>query len=134
MATVDVLIPTMGRPTALAITLTSLLGQTFRDFDVVVSDQSDDDATVRSEELQVLFDALRWHGHRVEVHRRPERRGMAEQREFLLGRARAPYAHCVDDDVILDPPVMERMLGVLRREGLRVRGARARRRSEGSSG
>src|SRR5438067_5987651 len=63
MATVDVLIPTVGRPTALAITLTSLLGQTFRDFDVVVSDQSEDEVAAGSEELQVLFDALRWHGH-----------------------------------------------------------------------
>jgi hypothetical protein len=64
-----------------------------------------------------VFDALGWHGHRVEIHHRPERRGMAEQRVFLLGRAAAPYAHFVDDDVILDPPVMERMPGVLRQEG-----------------
>lgn len=117
MATIDVLIPTMRRPTALAITLTSLLGQTFRDFDVVVSDQSEDETIMRTEELQVVFDALRWHGHRVEVHHRPERRGMAEQRDFLLGRSGAPYAHFVDDDVILDPPVMQRMLEVLSQEG-----------------
>jgi glycosyltransferase involved in cell wall biosynthesis len=117
MATIDVLIPTLRRPTALAITLTSLLGQTFRDFDLVVSDQSEDGAALASEELQVVLDTLRWHGHRVEVHNRPERRGMAEQRDFLLGRARAPFVHFLDDDVILDPPVMERMLGVLRAEG-----------------
>lgn len=38
MASVDVLIPTYRRKTGLAIVLTSLLGQTFTDFDVVVSD------------------------------------------------------------------------------------------------
>jgi glycosyltransferase involved in cell wall biosynthesis len=118
MATVVVLIPTMGRRTALAITLTSLLGQTFRDFDVVVADQTPDlGESAASTEVETLLEALRWHGHRVEVHHRPERRGMAEQRDFLLSRAGAPYAHFLDDDVLLDPPVMERMLSVIRREG-----------------
>lgn len=118
MTTSDVLIPTMGRRTALAITLTSLLGQTFRDFAVVIADQTPDPAeSSGSSEVAVLVDALRWHGHRVEIHHRPDRRGMAEQRDFLLSRTDAPYAHFLDDDVLLDPPVMERMLGVIRREG-----------------
>ncbi len=41
MAQLDVLIPTFDRPAALAVTLTSLIGQTQRDFRVVISDQSD---------------------------------------------------------------------------------------------
>lgn len=118
MATVDVLIPTMGRPAALAVTLTSLLGQTFTDFDVVIADQTPEpDALPGAVELRTVLDALRWHGHRAELHHRPERRGMAEQRDFLLSRAGAPYVHYIDDDVLLDPPVMERMLRVLREEG-----------------
>jgi GT2 family glycosyltransferase len=117
MATVDVLIPTMNRKAALAMTLTSLLGQRFDDFDVVISDQSPEHPCLESPEVQNAVDALRWHGHRVEVHHRPERRGMAEQRHFLLTRAHAPYAHYIDDDVILEPGVMERMLRVLREEG-----------------
>ncbi len=43
MALVDVLIPTRGRKTGLAIVLASLNGQTFTDFDVVISDQTPDD-------------------------------------------------------------------------------------------
>lgn len=117
MATVDVLIPTLARKTGLAITLTSLLGQTFRDFDVIVADQTPEaEAYLDSIEVRSLLDALRWHGRRVETHRRPQRRGMAEQREFLLGRARAPYVHFLDDDVLLDPPVMERMVRVIRQD------------------
>ncbi len=117
MATVDVLIPTCRRKTGLAIVLTSLLGQTFTDFDVIVSDQTEDDAAyLDSIEIQTLVRALRWHGHRVTLHRHLPRRGMAEQRQFLLEQSRAPYVHYLDDDVLLDPPVMERMLGVLRAE------------------
>jgi glycosyltransferase involved in cell wall biosynthesis len=118
MALVDVLIPTCRRKTGLAVVLTSLLGQTFTDFDVVVSDQTDHAGVyLDSVEIQTLVRALRRRGHRVDLHRHLPRRGLAEQRHFLLDRARAPYVHYLDDDVLLDPPVMARMLGVLRAEG-----------------
>lgn len=119
MALVDVLIPTCGRKTGLAITLTSLLGQQMTDFDVVVSDQTDEDASyLESIEIQTLVRALRWHGHHVALHRHLPRRGMAEQRAFLLRQSHAPYVHYLDDDVLLDPPAMRRMLDTLRAEGV----------------
>jgi glycosyltransferase involved in cell wall biosynthesis len=118
MATVDVLIPTFRRKTGLAVVLTSLLGQTFTDFDVIISDQTDDDeAYLESREIDTLIRALRWRGHRVETHRHLPRQGMAEQRQFLLEQSRAPYVHYLDDDVLLDPPVLGRMLDTLRAEG-----------------
>src|SRR5919202_2681956 len=97
VATVDVLIPTYGRKTGLAVVLTSLLGQTFTDFDVIVSDQTEDDEVyLDSIEIDVLVRALRWHGHQVTLHRHLPRRGMAEQRQFLLEQSRAPYVHFID--------------------------------------
>ncbi len=117
MALVDVLIPTYRRKTGLAVVLTSLLGQTFTDFDVTISDQTPEgEDYLESIEIATLVRALRWRGHRVMLHRRPRPRGMAEQRQFLLERSRAPYAHYLDDDVLLDPPVLERMLTVLQCE------------------
>ncbi len=41
MATVDVLIPTFTRPSALAVTLTSLVGQTFGDLRIIIADQTE---------------------------------------------------------------------------------------------
>ena len=117
MSLIDVLIPTFGRKTGLAVVLTSLLGQTFTDFDVIISDQTKDDETyLNSIEIVTLIQALRWHGHRVTLHRHLPRRGLAEQRQFLLEQSKAPYIHFLDDDVLLDPPVMERMLRVLQHE------------------
>jgi len=118
LATTDVLIPTADRKTGLAVVLTSLLGQTYTDFDVIVSDQTPEDrAYFDSIEIQTLVQALRWHGHHVQLHRHLPRRGLAEQRQFLLEQSRAPYVHFLDDDVLLDPPVLERMHAVLRAEG-----------------
>ena len=117
MALIDVLIPTYRRKTGLAVVLTSLLGQTFRDFNVIISDHTEEESYLDSIEIATLVRALRWHGHRVALHRHLPRRGLAEQRQFLLEQSRAPYVHYLDDDVLLDPPVMERMLRVLQAEG-----------------
>ncbi|MBE3558469.1 MAG: glycosyltransferase family 2 protein [Ktedonobacteraceae bacterium] len=117
MALVDVLIPTCGRKTGLAVVLTSLLGQTFTDFAVIISDQTPEEQIyLDSVEIQTLVRALRWHGHYVELHRHLPRRGMAEQRQFLFERSQARYIHFLDDDVLLDPPVMQRMLSVMQQE------------------
>ncbi len=117
MALVDVLIPTYKRKTGLAVVLTSLLGQTFTNFNVVISDQTPDEAAyLDSIEIETLVRALRWHGHSVTQHRHFPRHGLAEQRQFLLEQSNAPYVHYLDDDVLLDPPVMERMLSVLEAE------------------
>ncbi|HCI81864.1 MAG TPA: glycosyl transferase [Ktedonobacter sp.] len=117
MALVDVLIPTYHRKTGLAMVLTSLLGQTFSDFNVIVSDQThEEDYYFDSIEIQTAVRALRWHGHEVTLHHHLPRRGLAEQRQFLLEQSCAPYVHFLDDDVLLEPEVMQRMVSVLQHE------------------
>ncbi len=114
--TVDILIPTYNRPTALAVTLTSLIAQTYRDFRVVISDQTEDTNPAESGEVQAVLRVLRTHGHHVEVHKHLPRRGIAEQRQFLLDQATAPYVLFLDDDLILEPYVVERMLTAIKEE------------------
>ena len=118
MARVDVLIPTYRRPEALAVTLTALGGQTMRDIRIVISDQTEDcDVFAAAECLVPVLRMLRATGTEVETHRHLPRQGLAEQRDFLLSRASAPYALYIDDDVILEPRVVQRLLEVIEREG-----------------
>jgi glycosyl transferase family 2 len=112
---VDILIPTFRRLAALAVTLTSVMAQAHREFRLVISDQSDDSAFATGEVLAVVR-LLRARGHVVEALTHLPRRGMAEQRQFLLERAIAPYALFLDDDVILEPDVVARMLRVIEQE------------------
>jgi GT2 family glycosyltransferase len=114
---VDVLIPTCERPAALAVTLTSLIAQTLPDFRVVVSDQTENGEGADAGEVRAAVRVLRAHGRPVEIHQHLPRRGMAEQRQFLLDQARAPYALFLDDDLILEPDVVERMHRAIREEG-----------------
>jgi glycosyltransferase involved in cell wall biosynthesis len=115
--TIDVLIPTYRRPAALAVTLATLLGQTFRDFRVIVSDQTEEYDTAECGEVKAVLRVLEAHGHAPIVHKHLPRRGLAEQRGFLLDQATAPYVLFSDDDLIFEPDALERMLTAIREEG-----------------
>jgi GT2 family glycosyltransferase len=112
----DILIPTFERPAALAVTLTSLAAQTRRDFRVVISDQSAVGDAASEKEVQAAQRVLELHGCPVEIVKHLPPRGMAEQRQFLLDQAQAPYALFLDDDLIVEPYVIELMLGAIARE------------------
>ncbi|WP_315788828.1 glycosyltransferase family A protein [Fischerella sp. JS2] len=114
--TVDILIPTYNRPAALAVTLTSLLAQTYRNFRVIISDQTEDSNPVESGEVQAVLRVLRAYGHHIEVHKHLPRRGIAEQRQFLLDQATAPYVLFLDDDLILEPYVVAQILTAIKEE------------------
>ncbi len=117
MHALDVLIPTYRRPAALAVTLTSLTAQTLPDFRVVVSDQTEDEDTTATGEVQTPVRLLRARGRAVELHRHLPRRGLAEHRQYLLEQARAPYALFLDDDVLCEPDLLARLLRVMRAQG-----------------
>lgn len=109
---VDVLVPTAGRPAALAVTLGGLLAQEVP-LRIVVSDQTPERPGYDAPEPAAILRALRLHGSHVELHHRPQRRGIAEQRAFLLSRATGDAALFLDDDVLLAPGAVTRMLDAL---------------------
>lgn len=115
-ATVDVLIPTCNRPGALAMTLASLAAQTVQGMRIVVSDQSDGDGVLELPEIQAALRFLRATGHAVDTMRHLPRLGMAEQRAFLLLQVSAPYCLFIDDDVLLENDLTERLLGAIREQ------------------
>lgn len=113
---IDVLIPTYNRAAALAVTLTSLAAQTERDFRVVISDQSDQEDMAENGVVKAVLSLLLVHGQEVEVFKHLPRKGLAEQRQFLLDQVHAPYALFLDDDLILEPYVLHNMLRAISSE------------------
>lgn len=106
---IDVLIPTRNRSCALAVTLTALSAQTFRDFRITISDQSDGPGASASAEVMAVLRYLRAKQVSVRIERHLPPRGMAEQRAFLLAQVSAPYCLYLDDDVIVGSDLLERM-------------------------
>ncbi|GAB3399006.1 glycosyltransferase family 2 protein [Flindersiella endophytica] len=113
---VDVLVPTRDRPTALAVTLACLLGQTHRPIRVVVADQGDT-SCLDSAEVRAVVRTLQVRGVPVEVFRNLPRRGMAHQRQALLDRTIAPYALYLDDDILTEPDLVARLVAALAGQG-----------------
>ncbi|MFL5734579.1 MAG: glycosyltransferase family 2 protein [Chloroflexia bacterium] len=116
MAIVDVLIPAYTRSGALAATLTALIAQTFQDFRVVISDQTEHGDLITAHEVVAATRILRAQGNPVEVHKHLPRYGLAEQRHFLLSRATAPYVLFIDDDIILEYDMIARLLKAMYEE------------------
>ncbi len=122
MATVDVLIPTHNRPLELTLTLAGVAQQTHPDLRVVVAEQSS--SSVRNEPAVLTARRLiEQRGGTVEWHTREPKHGIAEQRDFLVNRARSRYALMLDDDIYMEPWVVERLLEALQREGCGFVGA-----------
>lgn len=113
---VDVLIPTYSRPAALAVTLTSLCAQTYSDFRVIISDQTEDDDPLATGEVQAAMRVLEVHGHSVTTHKHLPRRGIAEHRQFLLEQVTSPYLLFLDNDLILEPWVIDRLVQTIEAE------------------
>ena len=118
---VSVLIPTYERVESLIMTLSGVAAQTMTDLQVVVSSQGRYEAE-RNPVTRALGRVIEARGGSVEWHHR-EPRGISEQRHFLLGRARAEPVLFLDDDVFMEPYVVEHLLSVLETEKVGFVGA-----------
>jgi glycosyltransferase involved in cell wall biosynthesis len=114
---VDVLIPTKDRPYALAMVLVSLAAQTEADLRIVVSDQSEGRPAFDAPEVAAAIRILEAAGRPVIARTNLPRRGMAEQRQFLLDLALAPRVLFLDDDVVVEPTLVARLRRALDRAG-----------------
>jgi GT2 family glycosyltransferase len=114
MPSLDILIATRNRLDSLIMTLAGVAEQGVSDVHVVVADQSDERGC-ESGVVKALLRVIEARGGDVEWHMR-EVRGIAEQRDFLLGRASADAVLYLDDDVLMEPWVVARLLETLHGE------------------
>ncbi len=116
MARTDILLPTCNRLASLVMTLGGVATQTTRDMRVIVADQSNH-LVVDDPVVQTLGRVIEERGGAVEWHHRPRLHGIAEQRDFLLRQATADTVLYLDDDVLMESWVLERLLTILDGEG-----------------
>ena len=105
---VEVLLPCFERPGELAVTLSGLASQLDADFGLVLSDQSPEPVW-EDPSVAAMLRVLRAQGRAVRTLRNLPRRGLAQQRQFLLERASAPRVLFLDSDVWLEPGTLTRL-------------------------
>src|SRR5690606_17840313 len=85
-------------------------------FRVIISDQSLN-GEVQDPAVRAMLRVLCAQGRMAEVIPHLPRRGMAEQRDFLLHISSAPRVLYLDDDIWLEPGALERLDAALTRFG-----------------
>ena len=103
---VCVIIPTKNRATDLAIAMRSLLGQTFLPAQVVIVDQSSDDSSF--ELVKTEFATAP--GVRLDYIRDTSLNGAAAARNRAMDSATGEFWLFLDDDVVLEPEFIVRLL------------------------
>lgn len=122
MATLDILLSTCNRSHALTMTLAGIASQTFKNYRLIVADQSDFDVC-RLASICSLKRIIEQRSGPCEWHYRLPRWGIAEQRAFLLDQATADYILYLDDDVFMEPWVIGRLVQVLTEQNCGFAGA-----------
>ena len=108
MANISAIVPTIGRPDALALLLDSLATQTRPPDEVLVADGSGGDA------IAALIAAGPWAKHGLTVrHQRVSPPNAVSQRVAAIARATGDYLLLLDDDVVLESPCIEMLVAVL---------------------
>jgi len=122
MAQVDILLPTCSRLASLIYTLAGVASQSLADIHMIIADQSD--TPVRKDPVvQALARIIEARGGSVEWHYRYPSQGIAEQRQFLLEASSAKHILYLDDDVFMEPWVIQELNKVLYEEGCGFVGA-----------
>lgn len=107
MPRVTVFIPTYNRAGLLPEAIKSVLGQTYDDFKLVVSDNASDDSTPQ---VVASFD-----DPRLEYVRQPENLGLLGNHNWFLQRIETDYALILADDDLVYPGALERSVAELDR-------------------
>ena len=104
---VSVGVPTFNRASTVARTVESVLGQTFPDLELLVSDNASDDGT------ESICRGLAAADSRIHYTRRPTMISALDNFRFVLEQARAPYFMWLAADDYLLPSMLEQAVAVL---------------------
>ena len=115
MDKIDILIPTLNRPHELSLTLLGLYFQTYGRYSIFISSQDKNFSFFKDSRLSAVLNLHKARGRKIFFCRNFPKRGMAEQRNFLLKKAKSPLILFLDDDLILEKDVLERMASAIKK-------------------
>ena len=113
---VTIQIASKDRSSELGLLLQSLRMQTYQDFDVMILDDASGTLMSSFYYLISMMRRLRCEGHGVSLIRNGVSYGVCEARNLLLkeDRYKNDYILRLDDDVVLEPDYIERLINVIK--------------------
>ncbi|MFF2018540.1 glycosyltransferase family 2 protein [Paenibacillus sp. NPDC058177] len=106
---VSILIPTFNRPDYFEQALRSALAQTYSNFEIVISDNSDNTQT----EQVVARYQEHPNGSKIRYHRNPKNIGPIANQQQCLNLANGEYINYLNDDDLFHPQKIEKMMNFI---------------------
>lgn len=117
MSKIAIAIGNRDRPTELALLLQSLRTQTYKDFDIFILNDQSGTPLQNYHFFNMIVARLIQEGHKVNIRNTEFNYGVSRARQelvdIILKNKDYKYICRVDDDVILEPDFLERMLKVI---------------------
>lgn len=116
MKEIAVLINVRDRPTELSMNLLSLYNQTYKDFDIYILDDMSGAQLTDYHFYNCIINLLKCNGFKVYVHRTEFPHGVSKARQKIVDLAlkkKYKYLCRIDDDVVLEPDFLERLIKVI---------------------
>ncbi|WP_138495931.1 glycosyltransferase family 2 protein [Paenibacillus pinistramenti] len=103
---VSILMPTYNRPEYFEQALASAFNQTYKNIEIVVSDNSTNDLT---QQIVEKYQAMPG-GSRIRYYRNKENIGPIANQQRILNRAQGKYVNYLNDDDLFHPQKIEKMM------------------------
>ena len=107
-------IVTRNRPNYLCCLLTSLLAQTYQDFDVMIIDNGDDESLIKNNLLMSILSRMDDSGHVWRLHRGSPQINCPSSHQKIFEQSNYKFIYKLDDDVLLDSYCLGYIMGVLK--------------------
>lgn len=111
MERVTVTLPTKNRPAFVFMCLSSLLSQSFQEWDLVIVDESDPPLP-EYVELKFLVSLIQRYDHNVDIYQ-GEGLGIPQAWQRGLESSQSPFGQRLEDDVWLEPTYLQRLYDAL---------------------
>ena len=110
-----VAIATKNRPAPLTVLLESVLLQTYKNFDVFILDNSDDESMISNNAFMKQMELLRSYGHNAAIWRNDRQNAPDTHQKILeMGKAGGyKFIFKLDDDCVLEENVFEELMGTM---------------------
>jgi len=107
-------IVTKNRHQYLTTLLTSLLYQTYKNFDVIIIDNGDDESITQDRMLNSILTRLYADGHIWNIKRGSPIVNCPESHQKILDTANNDFIVKLDDDLLLEPDYLEQLIGTIK--------------------
>lgn len=113
---IAIAIATKNRPVPLTALLTSIFNQTYKNYDIFICDNSDNEDVIHTGALMKQIDLFKSYGHNIGLWKNPISQNAPDSHNQIFQSSKTlgyKYIFKLDDDCILEENVLENLMNII---------------------